>query len=277
MKASAFRAAALSRWVMGLLLVTLSLPSWSLTIGGFSSARSGQGSLDDGSSGALRSSLSSTLSGVSFSSADTLTADYLATVDVLVLDVATSCCAAMAPLSAEEQAALRAYVDAGGGAVIFADNADFSASAPATNASVLDPFGVTVAGTLFGSFSATVTNPTHPVATGPAGTAAVFGYLFPGTFTASGLNGNPLATEVARIDANNGVAILAFEHGAFGAGSGAVVLFSDDLPKFAAIGTSDNILAVNAVAFAQPVPLPAAGWLFGAALGGLGYLRRRKF
>jgi hypothetical protein len=122
---------------------------------------------------------------------------------------------AITPLSAAEQTALLNFVLGGGTALIFADNSAFDPNAPAANASLLAPFGVTVTGTLNGLSNAPILNLSGPL-TGPFSPVTTFAANYPGYFNGTGL-GSVLA------DLNGDTtkpAVERFAPGTLGAGSG---------------------------------------------------------
>ena len=146
-----------------------------IVIGGFDAARGGFESLAPGEDSALATDISSAISGTTFSFTNMITPSFLSGVQVVILGVATTDTSAVTPLSPSEQTALQNFVLGGGTALIFADNSTFAPNAPATNASFLNPFGVTITGTLGGGRTAPIINPTGPL-TSPFPVSAFYGY-----------------------------------------------------------------------------------------------------
>jgi hypothetical protein len=201
-----------------------------------------------------------------------LTPAYLSGLDVVFLVAATGPFTSMAPLTAAEQAALRAYVLGGGGAIILTENSDFTTA----NASLLAPFGVATTSRFpfrqTGTFTSPFPSAFDVVRAGPGGTATGFSGWYSGRFTA--LNG---AVELGRWGPGL-PSLLGFAPGALGPGSGAVLLFADSGPFFDAAGAytpseSDRALAVNSFALTQRVvstPEPATATLLVAGVSMLG-------
>ena len=134
-----------------------------MIVGGFDASRGGFESLAPGQDSALATDISTAYPGTTFTFSNTLTSTFLSGVQVAILGVATTDASAVTPLSTSEQSALLNFVLAGGTALIFADNSTFASGAPATNASFLSPFGVTITGTLSGTQTAPIINPTGPL------------------------------------------------------------------------------------------------------------------
>ena len=231
----------------------------SLIIGGFDSTRGGFESVANSSvESDLRDAITGRFPGVTFSSTGTLTAPYLSGVNVLLLGVAQGDFAAISPLTAAEQTALLSFVDAGGTAVLFADNSDFDLNnqAPAANASFLSPFGLAADGTLTGNQSATFLS----------GGGSLDTY-YPTDF--STLGGS---TELAAFTSNGQPAAAYFPRGALMANSGAVVFFADSSMMLNGFLTPNDATAIlNAIALEQTgtpggvtTPEPAS-WLIAAA------------
>jgi hypothetical protein len=127
-----------------LVSIAASAKAGPIVVGGFDEARGGFESLASGEDSALAGDIASAYPGTTFQFANTLTPSFLNSVNVVILGVATSDVSAITPLTASEQTALLNFVLGGGMALIFADNSLFDPNAPAANASLLSPFGVTV-------------------------------------------------------------------------------------------------------------------------------------
>jgi hypothetical protein len=227
----------------------------SVVVGGFNAARGGFESLAPGEDSTLASDISSAFPGTTFKFTGTLTPTFLSGSQVVILGVATTDSSAVAPLSSSEQSVMRNFVLGGGTALIFADNSTFSANAPATNASFLSPFGVSITGTLTGGRTAPIINSTGPL-TSPYPVTAFFGN-YTGYFNNIGQG-----TVLANFGAGE-PAIDYFAPGVLGPHSGAVVLFADSDAMVAGDAlTSTNLnLVLNAFATHQlSVPEPST-WL----------------
>lgn len=245
-------------------------------VGSFTAARGGFESLAPGEDSSLANDIASAFPGTTFQFTNTLATSFLNSVNVVILGVATTDSTAITPLSASEQAALLNFVDSGGTALIFSDNSTFDSDAPAANASLLSPFGVTTTGTVIAN--APILNLTGPL-TGPFTPVTEFATNFAGYYTNTGggtvladLSGNPAEP-----------AIDYFAPGSLSAGSGAVVLFSDSDAMVAGDSlTATNLnLMLNAFALTGTAPVtttpePNTLLLFGIALGGLIAIRHRK-
>jgi hypothetical protein len=244
-----------------------------VVVGGFDAARGGFESLAPGEDSALANDITSAYPGTTFTFTSTLTPTFLSGVQVVILGVATTDFSAITPLSSSEQSALGNFVLGGGTALIFADNSTFASNAPAANASLLNPFGVTITGTLNGGQTAPIINPTGPL-TSPYAVTAFFGN-FTGYF-----NGIGQGTVLANFGPGE-PAIDYFAPHVLGPQSGAVVLFADSDAMVAGDGlTTTNLnLILNAFATNQlSVPEPSSSALMLVGFAGVGlavYLKKR--
>ncbi len=242
-----------------------------VVVGGFNAARGGFESLAPGEDSALASDISSAYPGTTFDFTSTLTPTFLSGVQVAILGVGTTDTSAVTPLSSSEQSALLNFVLGGGTALIFADNSTFDPNAPATNASFLSPFGVTIKGTLDGGQTAPIINPTGPL-TSPYPVSAFYGN-YTGYFSNTGQG---------MVLANFGVgepAIDYFAPGVLGPHSGAVVLFADSDAMVAGDGlTSTNLnLILNAFhTYQLSVPEPSAWVMMLLGSGVIGFTIHSK-
>ena len=191
-----------------------------IVIGGFNVERGGrQVSLKEGELlNELRATLRSGIENVVFKESNTLSADFLETVDVLMISsVFEAGGTPIQPLTEIEQDNLIDFVENGRSALLFADNAAFASG----NTSLLEPFGISIQqGT---SATATVSNITHPIAAGPFGTVSNFEMFFSGAFSQLGSDISP----IAGFGSNVGSALAVLEPGELGANSGGVAFFSD--------------------------------------------------
>lgn len=224
-----------------------------VVIGGFNVARGGSAAIDGGSLlDDLRASIASAFPGATFTGSATLTPAFLATADVLFLTSGTGANSAITPLSGSEQAALLAFVRNGGTAILCADNDTFagSASEPA-NESLIDPFGIDVAGTgaPWAQSTTVVGPPSSPVLDGPFGTASGWLVGWTGWFTTVPSEAVVLAT----INQSGLPGLLSFAPHALAACSGAVVIASDSttfVDGYYAFGSASEVLVLNSIALA---------------------------
>lgn len=219
-----------------------------LTIGGFNQARGGATSLADPNTANLKKAIMRQFPGARFDFFSQLTATQLSKVNVVFLSVTTGDFSAISPLSKAEQTALRNFVVGGGTAVIFTDNDTFSAKprAPASNASLLEPFGLAATGTLKGAQPIELIACQNPIAKGPAGQITQLDTFYPGWFSILGASVD-LGTLVS--DGKPGLAWL--HPGALGIHSGAVVFFADSSLVFDSHRTANDTIGIlNALALA---------------------------
>ena len=243
-------------------------------VGGFDSTRGGFESLAPGEDSTLANDIAAAFPGTTFSFSNTLTPSFLNGLNVVILGVATTDSSAITPLTSSEQTALQNFVLDGGTALIFTDNSTFDPNAPAANASLLTPFGLTATGTLVGGVNAPILNPSGPL-TGPFTPVTEFATNFPGYF-----NGTGAGTVLAQF-APGEAAIDYFAPGTLGPHSGAAVFFSDSDAMVAgdALTTTNLNLILNAFATNQLTPVPEPSTWSMIAVGGaalLGIMLRKK-
>jgi len=206
--------------------------------------------------------------GTTLTDSPALTPAYLSTLDAIVLTSASSDFSAVSPLSAAEQTALRNFVLSGHRALILGERSDFS---PATNATLVDPFGLHISGTAMGHLSASPVNPlSNPIMNGPYGVVGSLSTINPGWFDTP-LSG---AQNLAKVDFNNKPVLALFDTGAFGPGSGSVIVSADS-----DIYTQNPLLIVNTFAYLVAVPEPSAlllGMVAIVALAGLKLMPARS-
>jgi hypothetical protein len=205
------------------------------TFGVLPASRQGALSLETSASGAtqLRAAIVAAYPGAVFRPVNPITPAGLAGCDIIVVMSPNAGQGAITPLTATEQAALRGFVDGGGGALLFTDNDSFAggASTPA-NASIANPFGLTTAGTASpwqqGASIVPALPPNPPgsaVVDGPFGVITGYSVGWSGWFP--GASAVPGAAVRAQLSQNNQPSLVEFAPGALAAGSGRAVLFSD--------------------------------------------------
>jgi hypothetical protein len=219
-----------------------------LTIGTFGFPRGGEYAMVGAASlGEIaRVYIETNIPGTTFVGTQTLTPAFLDTVDMLILNSATSYTGSTA-LTAAEQTNLLNFIKSGKGAVVIPDGyASFNGDTFGA------PFGVTTGN--FASDITTVVAPSHPVVNGPYGTIASQ-LTDPIGNTDAFFSIGPYATSVAVSSGN--VVIAAIAENVISPGSGRVVLFSD---AGIAVGSflADNGLVLNAVDYVS-VPVPEIG------------------
>lgn len=129
-------------------------------------------------------------------------------------------------LDANEQAALRAFVDAGHFAIILLDNDGYGGPIDPWNDSLANPFGLDALGTISadGGYVAAVATPldggVHPILHGTPS----FPQYYPGWL---GTMADAAVTPTIAATNPSGPALVVLEAGALGPGSGIVVAFSD--------------------------------------------------
>lgn len=210
---------------LGILNGLESASASAFVVGGFDNSRSGGLSLQTGNSfDEARASLNTNFPGATLNSFPALTSAALAGVDVLIVSSATAGHSHIVPLSAAEQSALSAFVQGGGCAILFPDNSTFGGSSTdAANESLIDPFGLDVAGTDYtGLVNVTIDDPSaSPLTSGPFGVVSSFSQIYSGGIT----NLGPFAVSLGTN--NLGTALAVIEKGAINPGSGRVVIYSD--------------------------------------------------
>jgi hypothetical protein len=242
-------------------------------VAGFDAIRGGFESLAPGEDTGLANDISSAFVGTTFTFANSLTSSFLGGANVAILGVATTDNSAITPLSTAEQNSLYNFVHGGGTAIIFADNSTFDTNAPAANASLLSPFGVTITDTLGGGQTANIIDSSGPL-TGPFTPVTAFYGNYTGYFNDT--NGGQV---LANWTSDGMPAIDYFKPGFFGPKSGAVVLFadSDAMVSGDALTTTNENLVLNAfgtytLSSGVPEPSTWAMMLLGfASLGVVGY------
>ena len=248
-----------------------------ISIGTFDTARGGIGSLLSPEQTGVRTAITASFPGTTITGTPELTSSFFSTIDLVWVLSGRSGGDAISPLSALEQSALRTFVEGGGRALLFADNDIFAgvASDPA-NESLVDPFGLDVAGTLSGVQVVSVTPPnTSPVTNGPFGLVSSYNTNFPGWFN----NLGPDASSLATLNANGQPALAFIPPQTLSATSGGVVLFSDgntaiDPAGAGVFGNAERVLILNAIA--ATVPEPPAFVLLGICFAAFLITRRGK-
>lgn len=188
-----------------------------LVVGGFDAARGGQASFVSGSFFDMaRQACQQDFDDVTFTSSPTLTSEFLATVDVLVVSAITGNNSRITALSTEEASALSSFVNGGGALLALMDNSGFAATGIATT------FGLLDTGFLGGPTTSSIVDTGSPIATGPFGMVGGFSQAWPGYFdvvppTCAVVAVNPLGASLATIEPD-----------AFGAGSGPCAFYSDN-------------------------------------------------
>jgi hypothetical protein len=215
-------------FVLAAFMIPCLVSRWSQAapvIGGWDLARGGVSSVKDSPAlGTLRTLIQNVAPGATLTTTNTLTPEYLATVDSMFLSAPTDTDTVTTPLSAAEQTALFDFVSAGGTLAIVVEN---ELVGPGTDGDItfesyLDPFGLDVDGRS-NATTATVIDGAHLVTNGPYGSFAQFATSFSGWFD----NLGPYAHALANDD-DSGLPMLAvIEQGAISPTSGRVWLIAD--------------------------------------------------
>lgn len=193
-------------------------------VGGFSVGRGDQLSIGEGDLlHTLRCRIRDGFPGVAFTGTDTLTPDYLAGVDALVLSSIATPGAGIVPLAPDEQEALVDFVLGGRSVIIFTDGTGTGGVGPdSPNGSCVAPFGFNVTGS--GTFDEVAdVQGVHPITDGPFGKVAKFQMYIPGWFDVLADQAGGLAF----IESNGAVGLAVIDAGKLGPGSGTVVVFTD--------------------------------------------------
>lgn len=219
-------------------------------IGGWNSARAGSAGLEGSYAAATLTAIQAEFPDVTFSGSSEITDAFLANVDVMAVWAIRNLNDFIVPLSNAEQTALMDFIANGGAAILFGDG-DLDSGSEAANASIFDPFGVTVTGLVSGTECAEVITPaSHPITNGPFGLLSRFDTWYPGWFSELG----PWVTPLATLDANDEATLAIIPAGTIAPGSGPVVLFSDVAPFALSILPEDEALVLNTTAFLIPEP-----------------------
>jgi hypothetical protein len=220
-----------------------------IVIGCFDTNRASVFSPSEGSAMAVfRANIASNFPSATFESTNLLTTNFLSSINLLVVTAIYGNSTGITPLSAAEQGALTNFVQAGGAALLFADN-DLQFQ-PASQ-SIVQPFGLDCTGNLPGSVMATITNLNYPVTDGPFGSVSNYTVAsYPGWFDALG----PYATGIATLNPNGEVSLAAIAPGLLGGKSGGVVFFSDSTINDGSFTNTLPTLVDNAIDFALTPP-----------------------
>jgi len=191
-------------------------------IGGWNAARGGDMSvITGGCTTSFRAELTALFPAAELRGTSTLTNSFLAGVDVLIISVFNDCGgSAVTPLTIPEQAALINFVQNGGTAVLLCETntGDFVS----TNASYLDPFGVSAAGSGLTGVVSIVVPGGDPISNGPAALLPSF-TIFAGTdFPVLGSNAAELGLGPAAAPG-----LVWVPPNRLAPGSGAVVMLGD--------------------------------------------------
>ena len=161
-------------------------------IGGFDVARNGEWGMASGSVAAnLRSEILSVFPTATFSETNELTAEYLDSVDLIVLTAVRTSGTAISSLTVSEATALREFVEGGGHAILLGDN---NGGFEAASDSMLNPFGIDIAGFLGGAQLMRSMDNAHPIMNGPHGIVDTLQTGFSGEFVDLGDHAQALAT-----------------------------------------------------------------------------------
>lgn len=209
--------------------------------------------------------------GAQFVGAQQLSAGFLETVDIVILNSVATFSSPIDPLDADEQEALMNFVLAGRGALIIADGAyDESPTADTLSG----PFGAFASG-IGVNTSAYAVNTPNPITDGPFGSLDSFVAGFLGV--QSSFHTLPdFAIPVGRLNTTDEPPLAYIPENALAPGSGRVVLVADgDVMLYSLL--SQDPLILNTIAYLVPEPdsLAMAG-VGGLALAAILWARRRR-
>jgi hypothetical protein len=268
----------IQRGAFALLLLAFSLPlSWvrpasALVIVAWNETRGGLSSLaDDAGFASTRSMIAANFPGSTIVGVPTLTTAALTGANVVWIGSATGNTSAITPLSASEQSALLAFVQAGGTAVLFGENDTFTPSASTANNSLFTPFSAHNTGTLSNAQAYTFPSPSSFPLVGPFGTVSALSSGFPGWFDSL----PPAASIVATLTTNGQTVIATLPSDALDPGSGRAWFFGDTGAQSAggAQGGEWNTLYANILSEA---PEPASVTILAVASSMIAFRRHRR-
>lgn len=208
--------------------------------------------------------------GITVVTTKTLTAEFLAGVDVLLLSTADSFSSIIDPLTTAESKALYHYVLNGGAAILLADGT-FTGGVAAVNDSMTALFGVHVGGFTSGIQTAVGASKTHPIIHGPYGEVTDMGTFYPGSITDLG----PYAISIGELSTDPFLAVIPAH--ALSPLSGPVVIIGDPAPYVPGLYGNTETLLLNTFAF---IPEPSTMVLSAMSVVPIGLLmlrdRRRR-
>jgi hypothetical protein len=193
----------------------------------------------------MRSYIFTAFPQTTLSGAPALTPAYLASIDVLVIASPTSTGGTAAPLTVDEQNAVRGFVIGGGTALLFIDNPDFVGA----NASMTAAFGIGVSSVRDDGTATFVPGVASQVQSGPFGTVSSFEEFDAGAFSSPGPDG-----QVAATFWNGLAALVHIPNGQLGPGSGSVTAFADTsmLLDGTFLTQQNRTVVLNAIASGVP-------------------------
>lgn len=208
--------------------------------------------------------------GITVVTTKTLTPEFLAGVDVLLLSTADSFSSIIDPLTTAESKALYNYVLNGGAAILLADGT-FTGGVAAVNDSMTALFGVHVGGFTSGIQTAVGASKTHPIIHGPYGEVTDMGTFYPGSITDLG----PYAISIGELSTDPFLAVIPAH--ALSPLSGPVVIIGDPAPYVPGLYGNTETLLLNTFAF---IPEPSTMVLSAMSVVPIGLLmlrdRRRR-
>jgi len=229
-----------------LLMISVQPFAAAARIGGWDPVRGGHGSIVNGMDfNSVRADLATLFPSSTVSPTSQLTASYLDSVDVLLLDpVFNVFNVEVTPLTSSEQVALQTWVLQGGRALIIAENPSYNAA----SRSFVEPFGLQVGSqSLSGLRSGVITDATSfaSITSGPYGVVSSFQGGFATWFTQTSV-ANVLGTW-----SSGGAAIAAMKYG-----QGSVVFFADVAFIANYHGANNTKLRRNTLNYLINVPEP---------------------
>ena len=267
------RSGATQRFICAAVVIVATFqPLWAsaaIVFGGWNEVRAGGFALDAPlATAGILGTLEPEFPGITVVTTKTLTPEFLAGVDVLLLSTADSFGSIIDSLSASESSALYTYVLNGGAAILLADG-EFTAGVQEVNDSMTAMFGVHVGGVVSGIRTAVPTSKSHPIINGPFGEVTSMGTFYPGWITDLG----PYATSIGKVSINSQPFLAVIPAHALSPLSGPVIIIGDPAPYVPGLYGNTEALLLNTFAY---IPEPSTLVLSAMSVVPLGIIVLRR-